>query len=126
MIFSSLQLGLLMIGYFAAVAVYNVSGLVLCGLTSALHRTIYDSLRSITTWAASVLVFYIWPSSGAGETVSWWSILRLFGFGLMVLGSLMYQRMVHLPCFRYQEKWPDQPLLSSTMENSIMAASQDS
>jgi drug/metabolite transporter (DMT)-like permease len=121
MIFSSLQLGLLMLGYFAAVAVYNVSGLVLCGLTSAVQRTIYDSLRSITTWTASVFVFYVWPESGAGETVSWWSFLRLFGFGLMVLGSLMYQRMVHVTWFKYSDKWPDQPLLSG-MENSLMAS----
>jgi drug/metabolite transporter (DMT)-like permease len=125
MIFNSLQLGLLMLGYFVSVAIYNVSGLILCGLTSALHRTIYDSLRSITTWAASVFVFYVWPSSGAGETVSWWSFLRLFGFGMMVLGSLMYQRMVHVPCFKYQDAWPDQTDVSLGIE-SLMTTSKDS
>jgi hypothetical protein len=56
-----------MLAYFLAVCFYNVSGLVLCGCTSALHRTIYDSLRSITTWAASVFVYYTW---GGGDTLA--------------------------------------------------------
>jgi hypothetical protein len=98
MIASSLELALLMVGYFLAVCFYNVSGLVLCGYTSALHRTIYDSLRSISTWATSVFVYYVWRGSGAGETLSLWSIVRLAGFTLMVIGSLIYQRMLKMPC----------------------------
>jgi hypothetical protein len=103
MIGSSFELTLLMIGYFLAVCFYNVSGLVLCGYTSALHRTIYDSLRSITTWATSVFVYYVWRGSGAGETLSIWSLVRLAGFALMVVGSLIYQRMLKIPCCKADE-----------------------
>jgi drug/metabolite transporter (DMT)-like permease len=126
MLFGSFKLGMLMVGYCAAVCCYNVSGLVLCGLTSALHRTIYDSLRSITTWVVSVLVYYAWPTSGAGEAVSWWSLLRLFGFGTMVLGSLIYQRMIRIPFFKYPDEWPDQPLLGiSISDNSLLGSVRD-
>jgi drug/metabolite transporter (DMT)-like permease len=122
MIGSSLELMLLMFGYFVAVCFYNVSGLVLCGYTSALHRTIYDSLRSISTWATSVFVYYVWRGSGAGETLSIWSLVRLAGFTLMVIGSLIYQKMLKLPCCKVDEYQDDLNAQGYTME-SVMAPS---
>jgi drug/metabolite transporter (DMT)-like permease len=122
MIGSSLELILLMVGYFLAVCFYNVSGLVLCGYTSALHRTIYDSLRSISTWATSVFVYYAWRGSGAGETLSYWSVVRLIGFGLMVIGSMIYQEMLKLPCWNRDDFLDDFNVTVYTVESM---ASQD-
>jgi hypothetical protein len=39
-------------------------------------------------------MYYAWPASCAGETLSWSSTLRVVEFLLMVLGSLIYHRLV--------------------------------
>jgi hypothetical protein len=120
MLASSWRLGVLMIGYIIAVAGYNLSGMMLTQYTTALHRTVYDSLRSISTWAVSVMVYYAWPSSQSGEQLSWWSFLRLFGFAVLLLGSLIYHRMVRVACFKYQDEWP---LISTEVPPSLSSTS---
>jgi drug/metabolite transporter (DMT)-like permease len=120
MLASSWRLAVLMLGYVLAVSAYNLSGMMLTQYTTALHRTVYDSLRSISTWVVSVMVYYAWPSSESGERLSWWSFLRLFGFGVLLLGSLIYHRMVRVACFKYQDEWP---IVSTTVPPSLSSTS---
>jgi hypothetical protein len=69
--------------------------------SSAIHRNIYEALRSISTWALSVIIYYAWPESGAGEKLSWWSFLQAGGFVISIVGSFVYNRVVKLPGFDY-------------------------
>jgi hypothetical protein len=50
----------------------------------------------------SVVIYYIWPDSGAGEKVTLWSILQGGGFLISIFGSFVYNRIVKLPGFHYE------------------------
>jgi hypothetical protein len=92
---------LLFIAYIGVAFVYNLGGAALCAMTSAIHRTIYESLRSVTVWFLSVILYYGIPSVGAGEPLGIHSILQLAGFIVLVLGSAMYHRFIRFPFFDY-------------------------
>jgi hypothetical protein len=57
----------LAIGHIAVIIIYNVMGMKVTLFSSAIHRNCYESIKSICTWALSVIVDDIWPSSGASE-----------------------------------------------------------
>jgi hypothetical protein len=95
--FSSVKVGLLLLGYIIAVTTYNQAAIMVTKLTTAIHRTIYEVLRSIAVWVMSVLLDYAWPDSGAGEQLGWMSFARAGGFLVMFLGSLIYNRLIRIP-----------------------------
>jgi hypothetical protein len=57
----------LAIGHIAVITIYNVMGMKVTLFSSATHRNLYESIKSICTWALSVIADDIWPSSGASE-----------------------------------------------------------
>jgi drug/metabolite transporter (DMT)-like permease len=93
----------LFVAYIAAALLYNIGGAALVAITSAIHATIYDSLRSITVWIVSVIIYYGIPSIGAGEPLGIHSLLQGAGFIVLMLGSAMYHRFIRFPCFDYGE-----------------------
>jgi drug/metabolite transporter (DMT)-like permease len=95
---------LLFIAYIGVAFVYNLGGAALCAMTSAIHRTIYESLRSVTVWILSVILYYAIPSVGAGEPIGIHSLLQGAGFIVLVFGSAMYHRFVKFPCFDYGDE----------------------
>jgi drug/metabolite transporter (DMT)-like permease len=101
MVASSVTLGLLVLGYFVAVSVYNQAGIMVIALSSAIHRTIYEALRSIAIWVLALVVQVLWPETGAGERLSWYSFVRAGGFLIMVLGTTIYTRVLKLPYVYY-------------------------
>jgi hypothetical protein len=103
MLFSSGRLAVLTVMLCFAIAGLNWSGMHLTSLSSAIHRNIYEALRSISVWALSVIVYYAWPDSGAGEKLDKWSMLQGAGFIVSVLGSFIYNRVFGLPFFHYPE-----------------------
>jgi drug/metabolite transporter (DMT)-like permease len=97
MLGTSLQLLLLWIAFVVVVFAYNLSGLALCAYTSAINRTIYESMRAITVWVLSVAVNSIWEESGGGERLTKMSAVQGLGFVVMVMGSFVYNRVLKLP-----------------------------
>jgi hypothetical protein len=108
MLFRSWQLGLLVIGYCAAILGLNQTGMMITSFSTAIHRNIYEALRSIAVWALSAIVYYIWPKSGAGEKLDWWSFLQTFGFLVSIFGTFVYNRVVKFPCLYYPEDHKEQ------------------
>jgi hypothetical protein len=51
----------------AVITIYNVMGMKVTLFSSTIHRNCYKSIKSICTWALSVIVDDIWPSNGASE-----------------------------------------------------------
>jgi drug/metabolite transporter (DMT)-like permease len=97
MILSSQRLTILW-GVFIIVAFsYNVAGLSLTSFTSAINRGIYESMRAIGVWVLSVTVYYIWGGKNGGERITPLSSIQGLGFAMMVLGSLVYNRVLKLP-----------------------------
>jgi drug/metabolite transporter (DMT)-like permease len=93
----------LVIGFCVVICGLNITGMMVTSFSSAIHRNIYEALRSIAVWALSVIIFYIWPDSGAGESVDKWSALQGAGFLVSILGSFLYNRVIKLPGFDYDE-----------------------
>jgi hypothetical protein len=94
----------LFIAYIGVAFVYNLGGAALVAITSAIHRTVYESLRSITVWILSVITYYALPSIGAGEPLGIHSLLQGAGFIVLVIGSAMYHRFIRFPCFNYGDE----------------------
>jgi hypothetical protein len=66
---------------------------------SAVHRTIFEALRTATTWVAMLLIALITPDYGEKWEV--WSWLELAGFVLLVFASLVFNDVVRSPCAEY-------------------------
>ena len=101
MIFNSYAIFFLIIGYMAAILIYNLTGMMVTSFSTAIHRNIYEALRSAAVWLLSVIVYYINPNSGGGEKLSWpSSLLQLIGFSVSILGSFIYNRVIRFPCLK--------------------------
>jgi len=93
--------------YVCSIAFFNFFGISLTKILSSVHRTIFDTLRTITVWAANLFIFYVLHLPQFGEEWSNWSYLQLGGFTLLIFGTLMYNEVFHLPCSTYAEVEPD-------------------
>lgn len=91
---------LLALCYICSSYVFNISGMYLMSISSAVHRNIYEALKSAGVWLLSVIVYYAFPSLGAGEKFSLLSLVQLLGFAVSTFGSFIYNGSVSMPCFK--------------------------
>ena len=108
MLSHSIPLVIASLVYIATVLFYNLTGLQVTQFSSAIHRNIYEAIKSATVWVVSVAVHYIAPESGAGESLSLMSLVELLGFAITITGSFIYNKVLKIPGFDY-----------STAENSV-------
>jgi hypothetical protein len=94
MVFSSVKIGLVALLYVVVASLYNQAGIAVTGMTSVGHRTTYEAMRAIPIWAFSLVVRAISPNDSAGEKLTWYSFLKLAGFGILVLGSAIYNQLL--------------------------------
>ena len=79
--------------YIVSIALYNIVGINLTKLVSSTARAVVDTVRTVFIW----LFFLIWgPVPGTKET---FYPLQLFGFVLLVFGTLVYNEIVTIPWF---------------------------
>jgi len=90
--------------YIASIAFFNFFGLALTKQLSAVHRTIFDTLRTVTVWAANLFIFYALKQPQFGESWNDWSYLQLGGFCFLIFGTIMYNEVFHIPCSTYPTK----------------------
>eukprot|EP00727_Mastigamoeba_balamuthi_P006612 m51a1_g2571 hypothetical protein (424) ;mRNA; r:377534-378949 len=112
---------------------FNLYGMIITEATDALTRNLLEPMRTLFVWVAMVFIYYV-VSHNYGESVNWWSFLQLGGFLVLVLGFLVYNGALHLPCLGYksdkkaskaasvEEARPQQdekaPLLVNVLENA--------
>ena len=83
---------------FVSVFVYNVCGVMVTQQASAVHHTFLDATRTIFVWAASVAVYYHPGADRSfGEPLTWWSLLQLVGFAILMVGECIYDGLIPLP-----------------------------
>merc|ERR1712113_225809 len=76
----------------------------LCGLhttrhLSTVHRLLLDQLRSAVVWAFGLCVHYLWDrTSRVGEPWTHYSYLQMGGYALIIVGQLIYNDLLVLPC----------------------------
>jgi len=97
MIASSTELTGVICIYLFAILFYNISGMNVTKHLSAIHRSILEACRTLCIWLVDLLIFYAIKWNGHGEKWTKWSILQLFGFVLLVLGNLIYNKIIKLP-----------------------------
>merc|ERR1719414_2292839 len=61
-----------------------------------------EASRTLAVWAVDLLVHYVIdPEAEFGEKLSWWSLLQLFGFLLLILGQVVYSDLLKIPGLYY-------------------------
>ena len=96
------------IGYVFSVMTFNITGLSVTRYINALARATCDVSRTVLIWLAGIIVTvtvgqqesnYKWEMTETGAVVC-----QLLGFLLIVLGNLIYNKIVVLPCLLDSEE----------------------
>ena len=94
--------------YVIVILLYNVTGMFVTNITSAVVRTILEGLRTLCIWFVQLVMFYAMRGtkygnehSDMGEEWTPWSFMQLAGFGLLFTGMLLYNKILRLPFFTY-------------------------
>jgi drug/metabolite transporter (DMT)-like permease len=86
----------LIIVYCISIALFNQCGMAVSKYLSSLHRTLIDSLRALVVWAVQLGMFYGFDSTTYGVAWTANSLFQLLGFLLLVLGTLVYNEVIHI------------------------------
>eukprot|EP00727_Mastigamoeba_balamuthi_P013153 m51a1_g8460 hypothetical protein (420) ;mRNA; r:425930-427468 len=92
--------------YIVSDALFNFFGVNVTKYLSAVHRTIIDACRSIFVWAWQLLTYYC-ISERYGEKWTKYSGLQVAGFVLLIVGTVIYNGIVRLPYFAYEDSSKD-------------------
>ena len=68
---------------------------------TAVHRTIFEALRTFFIWIVDLIIYQI--DEDFGENWDNWSFMQLAGFLILVCAMLIYNRVIKLPHFRYPD-----------------------
>ena len=113
--------------YIIVILLYNVTGMFVTNITSAVVRTILEGLRTLCIWVVQLILYYAMKPTtygqqhpDIGEPWTPWSWMQLAGFLLLFTGMLVYNKIVRVPLFEYPDDKPvprsevinDEPLLA--------------
>jgi hypothetical protein len=120
----------LVILYVLVILAYNLFGMMVTQVSSAVVRTILEAVRTLCIWAVQLIIHYASMNSkwgrkrpDLGEELTLWSILQFAGFLVLVTGTLLYNRIIEVPWFKYppargtvKPEIDPQPLISQDYE----------
>ncbi|PXF48387.1 Solute carrier family 35 member F6 [Gracilariopsis chorda] len=69
---------------------YNLFGMEVTDSLSAVHRVVIETLRTLAVWIVDLLIYYVFSGGRLGEAWNKYSWLQLFGFSLLVFGTILY------------------------------------
>ncbi|OHT07859.1 hypothetical protein TRFO_23807 [Tritrichomonas foetus] len=131
MIGNSSILIVFVIAYVIVILLYNVMGMFVTNITSAVMRTILEGLRTLCIWVVQLCLYYGFEGHDygnkhpdIGEEWTKWSWMQLSGFLLLFTGMLLYNRIIEVPIFNYppvvkkneNEVIDDAPLIADEKE----------
>jgi len=99
---NSWLLQLFILIYITSIAFFNFFGVSLTKVMTAVHRTIIDTLRTISIWMVELFIYYVLKLSDYGEDWKQWNYLQAGGFILLILGTIIYNNVITLPFFEYE------------------------
>lgn len=97
-VFTNLTIGMSSLVYFFSILFLNIGGMIVTSELTAVHRTIFEALRTMFIWIVSLIIYYAWRKD-KGEKWTNWSYMELCGFLLLVFSMLLYNRVIRLTCF---------------------------
>jgi len=89
--------------YIFSIALFNFFGVSLTKHLTAVHRTLIDTLRTVSVWVIELLLYYVFGLSEYGEYWKTESYMELGGFALLVFGTILYHEVIKL-CWFEDEK----------------------
>lgn len=108
MIKNNTTLIVFVIFYVLVILFYNVTGMFVTNITSAVVRTILEGLRTLCIWVVQLIIYYTTKNTDyghkhpdIGEALTPWSAMQLAGFLLLFTGMLTYNKILRLPFFTY-------------------------
>ncbi|KAJ6226381.1 hypothetical protein M0813_10902 [Anaeramoeba flamelloides] len=112
--------------YVLVILMYNYSGMMITSFSSALLRNIIDGLRTLLIWGIQLVIHYSSPKSGFGEKWTNWSYLELVGFAGLIYGTFVYNKIIKLKCFEYENEVIETIDYNDEENNSSEVLLQDS
>ena len=107
--------------YVFFILLYNVTGMFVTNITSAVVRTILEGLRTLCIWFVQLIIFYSIRGttygnqhSTLGEEWTVWSWMQLSGFLLLFTGMLLYNKIIKVPIFKYPTDVPKETKVDDT------------
>ncbi|EES99186.1 Putative membrane spanning protein [Giardia duodenalis] len=81
--------------YVLSILFFNWSGLTVGKSLTSTHRSLFDNLRSLLIWVIMIIVYYSTRhyQHPYGEPLTPYSLLELFGFGVMILGVMIHNNV---------------------------------
>lgn len=113
---SSTPLILFSLVYWVSILLLNYGGMVVTSELTAVHRTIFEALRTLFIWITSLIIFY-GIDEKYGEDWNAYSYMQLAGFAILVLSMLIYNQAVKIRKFF---TYPDQQSQGPTEETSLV------
>jgi hypothetical protein len=90
--------------YLVSIILLNYGGLIVTAELTAVHRTIFEALRTLFIWLASLFIHYVIDPS-YGEDWNPWIYLELAGFVVLVFSLMLHNETVKIKClFTYPEE----------------------
>ncbi len=68
---------------------------------TAVHRTLVDALRTILVWGVDLFIYYL-IDKNFGEEWNHYSYIQVLGFLLLLVGTMIYNAVIKLPCLYYE------------------------
>jgi len=87
--------------YIFAILGLNVAGMNVTRLMSAVTRTVFETCRTLCIWIAGLVMAY--GFNFHGERWNQFSWLQAVGFVFLVIGTFIYNKIIKLPCYDYED-----------------------
>jgi drug/metabolite transporter (DMT)-like permease len=85
--------------YWISIAFFNFCGLSVSKKLSSVHRTLIDACRTLFVWVINIILFYATNSQFGEKWDNKSGFIQLGGFLLMVLGTLIHNKIIKLHMF---------------------------
>mmetsp|Transcript_89240 Transcript_89240/g.139700 ORF Transcript_89240/g.139700 Transcript_89240/m.139700 type:complete len:435 (+) Transcript_89240:62-1366(+) len=110
--------------YMLSIAIYNFVGMQISRKLSAVTRCLLDCMRTAVVWGFQLCLYY-GVSTSYGTPWTQYSIFQLLGFCLLVLGTFVYNGLLHVPGLNYKRRLTDVPrrVLQATWSPTVNRAS---
>lgn len=94
--------------YAVVILCYNLFGMLVTQVSSAVIRTILEGLRTACIWVVNLFIHYVITDS-FGEEWTDWSYLQVCGFLFLLLGMFVYNGIVRINGLYYDDMAPPAP-----------------
>lgn len=99
--------------YCVAILLLNIYGMFITDEFNAINRTIFEAIRTGGVWVVNLIIHALFPDSPFGEYWCKWSYIELAGFAILIVSTLVYNKVIVLP-FKGLEYDKDQEAENAT------------